>query len=140
MTKAFSSNFLNFPLNQILSLTVSTMFSIARNAVRARSALARSLVAPSYAASIHTLPQLPYEYNVSLPIRVYHKNRLSDCHPGPRALHLGGDHETSSPEASSDLRQWTQCGRGVVLQVELYQGANCVAVCLEVQRRRSVHP
>jgi superoxide dismutase, Fe-Mn family len=38
------------------------MFYIARTALR--PALSRSLVAPASSASLHTLPDLPYAYNV----------------------------------------------------------------------------
>lgn len=40
------------------------MFAIARTI--ARPALARTFAAPAGAASLHTLPQLPYAYNVRM--------------------------------------------------------------------------
>ena len=40
------------------------MFAIARTV--ARPALSRAFAAPSGAASLHTLPQLPYAYNVRM--------------------------------------------------------------------------
>ena len=47
-----------------LTVSFTTMFSLARTALR--PSLARAFLAPSASASLHTLPELPYAYDVQV--------------------------------------------------------------------------
>lgn len=78
------------------------MFSLARtNAIRAFKTSA-----PRAAAALHTLPDLPYAYNVSEHLCSSEISLTKG--KGPGAIHLGRHHETSPPKTSPGLRHWLE--------------------------------
>jgi Fe-Mn family superoxide dismutase len=103
------------------------MLSIARSALR--PALARSYALRS-AAALHTLPELPYPYNVCS--RNRSANYLLTYHTGSRTSHLRGNHEITSLKAPPDIRQWIKRSGGVLCEIGLYEGENRSPGCPEV--------
>ena len=91
-----------------------SMLSLARSALR--PTLTRCY-AGRLSASIHTLPDLPYAYNVYPLLPGQHR---TDPGLGIRTLHLEGNHGTTPHKAPPSLRQWPQRRRGSVFQDRLY--------------------
>ena len=66
----------------------------------------------------HTLPPLPYAYDVSQSHQLGAQRRAATCLlAGARAVHLVRDHDAPPHQASPDLRQWPERRRGVARQV-----------------------
>lgn len=80
------------------------MLSITRSLLR--PSLARSYAARA-TASLHTLPELPYAYDVGSQLFLSKQNNHWIRSVGVGASHFGGNYEASSPETSSNICQWT---------------------------------
>ena len=107
-----------------------TMLSIAKTALR--PALTRAFARPGSVASVHTLPDLPYAYNVRSILGVVIESKGSQCHAGTRTPHLGANHEAAPHTASPSLRQRPQRRRKSVHRVDGRARKDCVAICAQV--------
>jgi hypothetical protein len=101
----------------------------------------------------HTLPQLPYAYDVRFECRhIFFQKRIQVLtnmrfHLGFGAEHLQRNHDLASHQAPPDLCQWSQRRRRIAHQASVpgsltgdYQGCHQSSTCLEIQRRWTHQP